>query len=79
MMKLTVKELRDFLDQYDLDDNAIVYYQRIEDCYFAEAGGWKEKVMFKEPDMGEVSDEFIPAFACIKFHNDGNLYITAHY
>jgi len=77
-MALTIKELRDFLDQYDLDDNALVYYQRIEDDYFYVGGGWKENLVLKDSEDG-MADEYIKVRACVKFHNDGNLYLTAHY
>lgn len=89
---LTIKELRKFLEENKntLNEEGIVYYQRIEDYYFTESGGWSNNSRIKYDCLTSEfnplymhEDEFIPAFTCYQytkgFQKDGNLYITAHY
>ncbi len=38
---LTVGHLLDFIEKHNLPRDAKVFYQRIEDSYFTEKGGWK--------------------------------------
>jgi hypothetical protein len=84
---LTIGRLKEFLEEHkdELDDDGIVYYQRIEDFYF-ERNGWDHSVRVKYDyfgmDMNPLDmheDQYIVAFSPVKYKNDRNLYITAHY
>ena len=90
---LTIRDLKKYLEDHkdDLDEDGIVYYQRIDDVYFEE-NGWDNSVRVKyEYNSGDFNplfaweDQFVPAFCCYGFHHpddpqkDRNLYITAHY
>ena len=75
-MKLTVGQLKRWIKEHKIPDDANVYYQRIEDVYF-ERHGWNT---IKRPwNGGETETEYIEAFGCYKFKDDSNLYINAHY
>lgn len=73
-MNLTVKELLDFIKEHNIPMEAEVLYQRIEDFYF-ENNNWTtiEKKQDGHPTF------YIPAFCPLKYSNDNNLYIDAHY
>jgi hypothetical protein len=109
---MTVKELKEAIE--NLPDDAIVYYQRIEDVYF-EKHNWnvvkkegehyhslmdwnrdidsgkylddeqypdiKPENLLKatEKDLEESKEQYIKAFCAVKYGNDNNLYIDAHY
>jgi len=64
---MTVRELKEKLE--NVPDDAVVYYQRIEDHYFD--CGWKTTEI-------ETSD-YIKAFTA-KYHEDSNAFVVnAHY
>ena len=86
---LTIGQLKKYLEENKdfLDDDGIVYYQRIEDIYFKEHN-WDVRVKYDSlsADINPLwltEDEFVPAFCCYGykegFQKDRNLYITAHY
>jgi len=76
-MKLTIKQLKDKIK--DLDDNSLVYIERIEDIYF-EKYNWKtEKIIFQKDKNGNIieSSEIFIASQANKYNN--NLIIYTHY
>jgi hypothetical protein len=79
---LTVGELKKFIAEYKIPDDANVYYQRIEDVYFNKYGWDKSVCTVKKPDsdfkQGE-KDTFVAVWSYIKFKDDDSLFLTAHY
>lgn len=75
---LTVGKLRKFLEEHsELPDDALVLTQRVEDKYY-EKNGWG--VVLKESAWYETEQEqYHPAWCCVKYNNDNNLYIDLHY
>jgi hypothetical protein len=71
---LTVGRLKEFIKEHNIPDNAKVFYQRIEDMYF-QRHGWTTV----EKPWDDITSQYIRAWGCIKFLDDGNLYIDAHY
>jgi hypothetical protein len=71
---MTVGELQKFIKEHHIPDDAKVFYQRIEDTYFQNCG-WTTV----EKPWDDTTSQYIRAWGCIKFKNDGNLYIDAHY
>ena len=68
MKNMTVRELKEKLE--NVPDDAVVYYQRIEDHYF-ETGGWETTEI-------DTSD-YVKAFTA-KCHEDSNAFVVnAHY
>lgn len=80
-LELTVKDLLEFIKVNNIPLDGIVKYQRIEDSYFEPGKGWSENSTMKPHDLyEEMGDgQYINAFTCIKYPNDKDLYITAHY
>ncbi len=76
-MHLTVGQLRRTLA--DLPDDAVVYYERIEDSYFKAGTGWTTLTLPDEEDSGGLDRNMIPAFTSFRRNDDNALYITAHY
>lgn len=77
-MDLTVEQLLYFIAHHDIPLTAKILYQRIEDRYFEEHN-W-DKVVTLKPDMYNIGeDQFVAVFAPIKYPDDDNLYLTAHY
>ena len=77
--RLTVKELRKFINQPDLDENAIVYMERVEDFYFKE-NGWKAKellnIFFPFEDK---YNEYIEVLNIAYNKEENVVQITPHY
>lgn len=84
---LTVGELKKFLNEYKLPDDAKVVIQRIEDvCY--EKYGWgvylKEGEQTRKNDDGDVDkntmEQYHPAWSCVKYNDENDvLFIDLHY
>lgn len=72
---MTVRELKRFIAEHRIPDDAEIYYQRIEDKYFDEHS-WETK---NKPSEDGFIDQFIGTFGATRYPNDMNLYITAHY
>ena len=75
---LTVVDLLEFIETNKIPMNAKVKYQRIEDSYFKPGSGWGENSTLK-PDHYGFEDQFITTFTAIKYPDDDNLFLTAHY
>jgi hypothetical protein len=78
--RLTVKELRRFINQKHIDENAIVYMERIEDFYFKE-NGWETETLpdVCSPYNDDETAEFIPILD-VGYDRDGKtLQFTPHY
>lgn len=73
---LTIGRLKEFIK--DLPDDGKIYYQRIEDVYF-EKHGWDKNVVKKPSEYPEYTDDFVGVFTYIKYRDDKDLYLTAHY
>lgn len=75
---LTVGQLKKFLK--DLPDDGKIYYQRIEDVYFEKHNwGQNSKFMGSIENLGLSKEEYIKVWSPVKYPNDNNLYLTAHY
>jgi hypothetical protein len=77
--QLTVKELREFINQPDLDENAVVYMERVEDFYFKE-NGWKTKELLNIffPYENETN-EYIEVLNIAYNREENTVQITPHY
>lgn len=79
---MTVGDLKRFIKKHNLKEDALVLYHRIEDVYF-DKHKWGDSSVKKKsyffPDEDLMKDEFIVAFSPIKYKEDPNLYLTAHY
>ncbi len=76
---MTVGDMRRAIQ--GLDNDAKVYYQRIEDVYFNKHGWSKSSKFTIDPDYDDpddIKDEWTQAFDAYKAQ-DGDLHITAHY
>lgn len=72
---LTVGELRRFLSDRKLPDDAPVVVQRIEDVYYENHGWW---VYPKETSEGKTG--YAPASSCVWYPEDHDiLFIDLHY
>lgn len=72
---LTVGDLKRFLSENKLPDNAKVLIERIEDRYYEE-GGWA--VYTKQNDHGDLN-QYTPAWSCVKYESDNDLlFIDLH-
>lgn len=74
---MTVGRLREAIE--GLPDDALVLYERIEDSYFGDdrdATGWN---LVEKPDEYGDSSYYILAFTPVRYRDDDNLYITAHF
>lgn len=77
---LTVGQLLEFIQKNNIPLDAKVKYERIEDSYFEEHGWDKSSTMKPHELYNEMGDcEFITTFTCIKYPDDPDLYLTAHY
>lgn len=78
MKPITLRDLFDFALRNNISLDAEILYQRIEDIYFTQHR-W-DKVVVLKPDMYNLDkDEYLQVFTPIKFSDDGNIYLTAHY
>lgn len=79
---MTVKELRVFLASNNISDDAEVFVQRVEDVYF-EKHGWetikKPEAFFHGRSEYPHINEYFKPWCCVKYKEDNNLYIDAHY
>lgn len=92
--RLTVKKLKEFINEQQLSDDAMIVIQRVEDVYY-EKHGWQ--VYTKEPDyinnygyaippltsrnLNEpFLEEYRPARNCVKYNDEGDdiLFIHLH-
>ena len=74
---LTVGKLKERLN--GMPDDTPVYYERIEDSYFAPGTGWSENAkLLYNYDCPETPSQFIRAFGAFNRDKRG-LYLTAHY
>lgn len=70
----TVGQLKRWIEDFDLSDDAKILYQRIEDAYYTDHG-WK--VVAKPTEDG--LSEYVEVHSPVKYPDDGNLYLDAHY
>lgn len=85
---MTVGELKEFLYKHNIEDNAKVLIQRIEDKYF-EKGQWgvylkegEHTVKDKDGNVVKESlEQYHPAWCCVRYEDEGNsmLFIDLHY
>jgi hypothetical protein len=77
----TVGDLKKFIKQHKIPNNALILYQRIEDVYFKKYGWNKSICTVKKPDfeLEGTMDTYVTVWAPVKFKDDSNLYLTAHY
>jgi hypothetical protein len=84
---LTVGKIKDFLNKYNLPNNAKVFIQRVEDIYY-EKNGWS--VLLKVDDftvkdengnfIKETMEQYTPAWDCVKYNDENDiLFIDLHY
>jgi len=84
---LTIADLKKIIK--NMDDSDHVFYQRIEDIYFEPGKGWKENSVFKRdvfvrndeynPEDPNHHDQFVEVFSALKYDEEKNLYLSAHY
>lgn len=79
MNNLTVGQLLKFIEKYNIPMDAEVRYQRIEDYYFREGSSWRENSILKPDEKDIGTSQFVASHSTIKYLDDENLYITAHY
>lgn len=84
---LTVGDLKKFIVQHDLQDDAKVMVQRVEDVYY-ERHGWNVYLKegehtFKDNEgnvVKESMEQYHPAWSCVRYGDDDNLlFIDLHY
>lgn len=84
---LTVGKLKDFLNRYNLPDDANVVIQRVEDVYY-EKHGWgvylkKSENTFYDKNgnvVKESLEQYHPAWSCVKYKDENDiLFINLHY
>ena len=77
----TVGELKKFLKDNKIPDEALILYQRIEDIYFKKYGWDKSMGTVKKPDfeLEGMTDTYVTVWSPVKFKDDENLYLSAHY
>ena len=112
----TVRDLKRFITENKLPDDAKVFIQRIEDVYFkkhhwgtikkegylynsekeliqkVKDGGFDDKekypdfndeskmsILEGENIIDELKEEYVPVWCPVKYKNDDNLYLDAHY
>ncbi len=72
---LTVGDLKRFLEEHDLPDDAKVLVERIEDVYY-EKNSWS--VLEKDTDKGK--SHYTPAWCAVRYKDDKDLlFIDLHY
>lgn len=79
MNNLTVGQLLEFIRENNIPMDAKVLYQRIEDHYFSKGTGWSENSILKPDEYNLGTDQYVEVFTPIKYPDDRNLYLTAHY
>ena len=79
MNSLTVGELLEFIKTNNIPMDAKVCYQRIEDHYFSKGTGWGENSIMKPDEYNLGEDQYVEVFTAVKYPDDKNLYLTAHY
>ena len=77
-MEWTVEKLLEFIEDNNIPPTAKILYQRIEDVYF-EKHGWNNVVVLKPDEYNVGQDQFLNVCTPIKYSDDDNLYLTAHY
>jgi hypothetical protein len=78
---LTVGDLKKFLAESNLPDDAKILSQRVEDIYF-EKHGWKtyNKKNFHFPDEEIYDNQYIPVFSCLQYKDEEDLlFLNLHY
>ena len=82
---LTVGKLKEFIEEYNLPDDAKVLIQRVEDKYYESGWGVHLKAGYDayKNDGGEYVeeslDQYHPAWSCVKYEDDDLLFIDLHY
>ena len=72
---LTIGDLKQFIKDHDLQDDAKVLIERVEDVYYEEHN-WD--VYKKKSEIGE--SQYHPAWSCIKYGDEKeHLFIDLHY
>jgi hypothetical protein len=77
---MTVGDLKKFIKEKKIPDNALILYERIEDWYFR--NGWKESICtITKPSLDHKGcfSTYLTAWCPIKYKDDDNVYISAHY
>lgn len=84
---LTVGDLKKFIAEYNLPDNAVVVTERVQDFYY-ENNNWgvylkKNEYTDKDADGNFVKDtmtQYTPAWCCVKYKDEDDiLFIDLHY
>ena len=74
---LSVGELLDFIEKYNIDRKSKVLVQRVEDIYYNKHN-WT--TLKKAGDFGEeYPEEYTPVFTPVKYPDDSNLFLNLHY
>jgi hypothetical protein len=78
---MTVGDLKKFIKENRIPDDALILYQRIEDVYFKKYGWDKSICTVVKPsyDFRGETDTFVTAWSPVKYKGDDNVYVTAHY
>jgi hypothetical protein len=85
---LTVGDLKKFIDENKLPDNAVVMIQRVEDVYYEKhgwgqylkAGNGARKYFYSDEYIEETMEKYHPAFSCVQYKDDKDiLFIDLHY
>lgn len=79
MFNMTVEQLLEFIKTNNIPMDAKVCYQRIEDSYFKPGTGWGENSIMKSDQYNLGEDQYVKVFTAVKYPDDKNLYLTAHY
>lgn len=100
---MTVGELKEFISERNINDDAKILVQRVEDIYY-EKHNWAvykkggdvyqrallfnkdiEKNKFSslkkvsEEELESLKDEYTPAWCCVYYNDEDNLFIDLHY
>lgn len=71
---MLVWELKMWIEEHNISDNAEVLIERVKDIYFKKHWRKTEKRSWEYGD-----NEYIKTHWCCKRHNDDTLYIDCHY
>lgn len=72
---MTVADLKKYIKDYNVPDNAIVLIERVEDVYYNK-NNWGAYVKYQD----KIPTQYSPAWCCVKYKDDHNiLFIDKHY